>query len=354
MIENAERAPLTYVWRRLHSLFGLLIVVFLFEHIVTNSQAALLLGDNGAGFIRMVNLIKNLPYLPVIEIFLIGVPIAFHGVLGIKYALTGKVNSLSSNGSKPSLKKYSRNHAYTWQRLTSWILLVGIILHVGYMRFYRYPTHAMLGNKTFYFTRISLDKGLYTLAKRLDVTLYSKEKIQELKSKFEKERPYGKALEKKAETVGKSVAEPKDKHELEKVIDRIEGYFPTKFNENTQNLLVDNQSFQQRENWVATLTKKPVTNTEVIACCEEFGTATLLMVRDSFKSPLKSFLYTIFVLAASFHAFNGLWTFCITWGFVIKMRSQKTLVNICIGAMALIAILGLFAVWGTYWVNLYH
>ena len=87
---------------------------------------------------------------------------------------------------------------------------------------------------------------------------------------------------------------------------------------------------------------------------KDFGTAVLLMVRDSFRSPIKGFLYTIFVLAAAFHAFNGLWTFFITWGLVIQMKSQRTIVNICTTLMVIIALLGLAAVWGTYWVNLYR
>ncbi|MBM3191966.1 MAG: succinate dehydrogenase, partial [Chlamydiae bacterium] len=159
--------PRAYIKRRLHSILGLMIVLFLLEHLLTNSQAALLVGDNGMGFIRAVNFIKDLPYLPVLEITLIAVPILVHAVLGVKYALTAKNNCWPSKGDKPSLTEYPRNHAYTWQRITSWILLVGIILHVGYMRFYRYPLEAEVGDKTFYFTRLDLDPGLYTVADRL-------------------------------------------------------------------------------------------------------------------------------------------------------------------------------------------
>ena len=101
--------PRAFVWRRVHSLMGLWLALFLTEHLLTNSQAALLLGDNGGGFVRMVNLIHDLPYLPAIELFLIGTPILIHAVWGIKYLFTSKSNAKGSDGSKPALKEYKRN-----------------------------------------------------------------------------------------------------------------------------------------------------------------------------------------------------------------------------------------------------
>lgn len=108
----------------------------------------------------------------------------------------------------------------------------------------------------------------------------------------------------------------------------------------------------KKKEFIEALTKKKIERNQVIAQCPDFGTATLLMVRDSFKSVFKAILYTIFVLAASFHGFNGLWTFCITWGFVIKQRSQSKMVNVCYAVGALVALLGLASIWGTYWINL--
>ena len=87
---------------------------------------------------------------------------------------------------------------------------------------------------------------------------------------------------------------------------------------------------------------------ETVASAKDFGTATLLVVRDSFLSLPTGILYTIFVLAAVFHAFNGLWTFMITWGVVIRMRSQIFAVNVCIGIMVIVGFLGLLAIWGSY------
>jgi len=332
-MDNDERSiPKEFFWRRVHSIFGLLILLFLIEHFLTNSQSALLFGESGEGFIRAVNFIKNLPYLPVIEILIIGIPILVHAVLGIKYVFSAKFNSFPNSGKAPSLYKYKRNQAYTFQRITSWILLIGIIAHVSYMRFYRYPTHARLAEQTYYFTRLDLDPGLYSVSARLGVKLYSEDQI----------KSYLESLSQKKQTGNEISAE------AQKVLESSSN----EFNRNEQKLMIQWQNYEQKKEFIEALTKKKIERNQVIAQCPDFGTATLLMVRDSFKSVFKAILYTIFVLAASFHGFNGLWTFCITWGFVIKQRSQSKMVNVCYAVGALVALLGLASIWGTYWINL--
>ncbi|MBF5060023.1 succinate dehydrogenase [Candidatus Neptunochlamydia vexilliferae] len=314
-----------FIWRRLHSLFGLWIVIFLIEHLLTNSQAALLVGQNGEGFIRAVNFIKHLPYLPVIEIVLLGVPILMHMVWGIKVIMTSKGNSRPSDGTRPALTKYPRNHAFSWQRLTSWILLVGIIAHVGYMRFYMYPTIVDTGVDSAYFVRVTMDPGLYTVSDRLGVKLYNKQAIAEMKHKVESERP-------------------------EKV--EIKETTPYIYQKNIDVLMKRYQNWEDKNAYLEGLAKRSLSKGEVIAEAPDFGTAILLVVRDAFKSVFKAILYTIFVFAAVFHGFNGLWTFMITWGIVLRMRSQSRAVNWCYGIMVLIAFLGLASVWGTYFINL--
>ncbi len=326
--------PKAFVWRRLHSLFGLWIVIFLIEHLLTNSQAALLLGENGAGFIRAVNFIKDLPYLPVVEVALIGVPILFHGVLGVRYALQGKMNSALGGKKSPRLAGYPRNHAYSWQRWTSWILLIGMIAHVAFMRFYMYPASVDQGELKAYFVRIDFDSGLYTVADRLGVQLYNREKIGEVQAQFDREKKKLGELEQKVARVRKGSV-PYDVYNKEEAA-----------------LLARYQALENRALWVKALTKRVPAVNQVIAEASDFGTATLLIVRDAFKSIFKSILYTIFVLAAVFHAFNGLWTFLITWGVVLKMRSQSRAVNWCVGVMLVIGALGLASIWGTYFINL--
>jgi succinate dehydrogenase / fumarate reductase cytochrome b subunit len=308
---------------------GLWLVLFLIEHLFVNSQAALLLGDNARGFISGVNAIHNLPYLPVIEIFLLGVPIALHGVLGVKYLFTSKFNSHRTNGTAPSLQKYGRNHAYTWQRLTSWILLVGIILHVAKFRFIDYPDSVNLGDKSYYFIPVAVDKGLYTVAARLNVKLYSPDQITQERKELE-DRQDEQALVVASETFPDS----------------------TIYDHQQQVILTSAQTYRQKLEWLEVLEKQKVDRNQVVAVAKDFGTASVLAVRDTFKSPIYVGLYTIFVLAACFHGFNGLWTFCITWGVVLKVAAQQRILRWAWGLMFLIAFLGLAAIWGTYWLNL--
>ena len=332
MTTRAEISLKEFAWRRVHSLLGLWIVLFLIEHMLTNSQAALLFGESGMGFIRAVNFIKNLPYLPVIEILLIGVPILFHGILGIRILMGSKINAFPGSKSRPNLTKYARNHAYSWQRITSWILLVGIIAHVGFMRFYMYPAIANMGKQSFYFVRIGIDPGLYAVAGRLKSTLYDEMAIEKVRERV-------KAQEKELEQMEAEVK----RQELQE----SEGY-----SKHQADLVAQYQVLENKKIYLKALTKKRLSKGQVIAQCLDFGTASLLTVRDAFKSIFKATLYTIFVLAAVYHGFNGFWTFMITWGIVLKMRSQSRAVNLCVGLMLLIGFLGLASIWGTYFINL--
>lgn len=287
--KNTSAHHIGFIKRRVHSLLGLFLVLFLFEHLLTNSQAALLFGESGSGFVRMVNFLHNLPYLSVIEIILLGVPFVLHGFWGIRYALRGRTNSYNLENNKPTLP-YGRNQAYTWQRYTSWILLFGVIFHVIHMRFYRYPLHVREGSTSHYFVRLRADSGLKTLSERLGTKIYMPEDL-----------------------------------------------------ESTMNI--------GSKRYTNALREQALESGDAIAVARDFGTATLLIVRDSFRSITLSILYTIFVFAAVFHAFNGLWTFMITWGVIVRMRSQIFAVNVCICIMVAVGFLGFLAIWGSYFVN---
>lgn len=253
--------PSAFIWKRLHSLTGLWLVLYLIEHLLVNSRAALLVGDDSGGFIKAVNAIHELPYLRFIEIFLLGVPILIHAVWGVKNLFTARYNSAPSDGSTPSLPEYARNHAYTWQRITSWILLFGIIAHVVHMRFLEFPQAIGESGQEQYRVRITSDASMEALSHRYHFT------------------------------------------------------------------------YEQIGN-------------EVVATVPDFGTAELLVVRETFKMPLMIALYTILVLAACFHAFNGLWTFMISWGVTLNSRSQRLMRTIATTLMVLVSFLGLMAIWG--------
>lgn len=311
----APPIPKDFIWRRAHSLTGICLVLFLIEHLLTNSQAALYIGDDGLGFVSSVNWLKNLPYLQVIEITLLGVPFLIHAIWGVRYLFTGEFNSFRRDGSKPALPQYARNKAYTWQRITSWILLFGIVAHVIHMRFIEYPVSAKVGDQKYYMLPVSLDNGLYTLSKRLDFQMYDQTKIQD----------FIKKLPAKPTELAKT---PKD--------------------------LINEQKINQEYAFAKALEKNSLKDNQILVVSPSFGEAELLMVRDVFKSPIMIFLYTGLVLAACFHAFNGLWTSMISWGVTLTVASQRLMRKITVALMVIVTFLGLAAIWGTYWFNLYY
>lgn len=298
-----KELPYDFASRRLHSLMGIWLALYVILHLLTNSQAALWFGEDGKGFVHDVNWIHNLPFLGLIEVLLLGVPILVHLVYGIKYLRTAEYNSFGNNGREAYLT-YGRNRAYSWQRITAWILAVAVIAHVIHMRVLEYPEVAQVGNKTFYMTKVSDDPGLYTLEKRIGFQIF------------------------KPDEIAGRVVEPKGEGSVEE------------------------QRFRQETGFNEALKKKGAGSGEVVIAADNFGTATLMMLRETFKSPLMMALYTILVLSACFHAYNGLWTAFIKWGITLSTKSQQLWLKFCQGLMAVVALLGLFAVFGTYWINL--
>ena len=112
-----------FLLRRLHSLSGVFPVgVFLVEHLWTNAKAM----AGQAIFDRAVRDINHLPLLPLIEIFGIFLPLAFHAGYGVKLALDGRPNV----GKYP----YSRNWLYMMQRVTGLVAFAFIAWHLWEFR----------------------------------------------------------------------------------------------------------------------------------------------------------------------------------------------------------------------------
>ena len=313
---------------------GLFLVLFLFEHLLTNSEAALFVGEDGVGFVRMVNFIHSLPYLPVIEIALLGVPFLIHGIWGILYLRTSKANAGKSNGSTPALGEYKRNKAYTWQRITSWFLAVAVILHVLQMRFINQPTEVHSNGKPAYLIALSLDEGLYTLADRLQLDLITKESIEQQAEVHSASDVQPAAIN--LESPNSWIVEP-------------EGLEYDAFRDKA---LSDAQQQHSDANYLAALKSLNLQPNQVGIACSSFGQAMLLLVRDTFKMPAMVALYSLFVIAAAYHGCNGVWTFLVTWGITVTDKSQKLAKTAVTGLMILLSFLGLAAAWGTYWINL--
>lgn len=330
---KAPRLPAAFIWRRLQSFTGFWLSGYLLFHLLTNSQAALLIGNDGKGFIHGVNAINDLPFLPILEMLILGLPIIIHAIWGIKYAKEAKFNSFGNEKNEPTLPEYSRNKAYTWQRITSYILVFALLAHIVHMRFIERPIETQKGTQTYYMVRVNLDQGLYTLAPRLGVELFDKDQIQ-----LQKEAALKSGVPE--DTLHSFVFSLRDLFEK-----------PANVEEKPQELVQEQKKFEEQQ-WVHALEKKPLSKGQAIAVSKDIGTAMLLMLRETFKMPIMMVLYTLFVLIACFHAFNGLWTFLITWGVTLSQRSQNLFRRISYGLMALVAFLGLSTVWLTYWVNL--
>jgi len=126
-----------FLLRRLHSLTGIVPVgVFLIMHLTTNSTIAwggLNSRAHGDGwfdraistFQHEVTFINEAPLLLLIEVTL-WVSIAFHSILGVYYAMSGKPN----NGSY----KYGGNTRYLLQRLTGYFGIFFIFYHIATLR----------------------------------------------------------------------------------------------------------------------------------------------------------------------------------------------------------------------------
>lgn len=259
-----------FIFRRLHSLAGLGLVLFLIEHLYINSQAAIAVHEGSSPYITAVNALQDLPLLTFLEVAFLGLPIFLHAILGIIYLKTGRYGFSPRDGSKP-VTPYQNNYLYVLQRWTSWVLLVGIAIHVVQMRFLERPTERIRDGKTHYEVDIMPDAALYRLAQQLPLSI----------------------------------------------------------------------SPVREENGFASVTVQTA----------DFGTAELLIVRETFQSIGWMVLYTIFVLAACYHAFQGLWTFLLSWGVIISPHSQRIFHGICAILMCVVAALGLVAIYGTYWMH---
>ncbi|MDX2115738.1 MAG: succinate dehydrogenase [Planctomycetota bacterium] len=125
-----------FLLRRLHSLTGLMpIGAFVMVHLTTNSSIVwgMINGDKhgpvhpgAATFQHEVNFIHSLPFLILIEIFGLWLPIAFHSILGVYYATTGKSNVAAY--------PWQSNWRYSLQRISGYVGVLFIFYHVATLR----------------------------------------------------------------------------------------------------------------------------------------------------------------------------------------------------------------------------
>ncbi|BBI35066.1 succinate dehydrogenase cytochrome b558 subunit [Cohnella abietis] len=123
----------SYLPRKLHSLLGVIpLGLFIIEHALTNYSA----WEGGTeGFSSMIDLLNSLPLVFFIEMFVIWLPMLFHGVYGLYIAYQSNVNT--------GRFSYGRNWAFTLQRITGVITFIFVAWHV-----YETRVQIALGNVT--------------------------------------------------------------------------------------------------------------------------------------------------------------------------------------------------------------
>lgn len=117
--------------RKLHSLLGIIpLGAFLVMHLLSNYEA---FRGGTEAFYEQVAWINGLPFILFLEIFLIWLPLLYHGVYGLYIAYEAR-NNVSNYG-------YFRNRMFKLQRYTGVITFVFVVWHV-----YGTRVQVMLGN----------------------------------------------------------------------------------------------------------------------------------------------------------------------------------------------------------------
>lgn len=124
MSESKELKVSPHFWlRRLHSLSGVMpIGAFLLEHMFTNSFIV----KGAEAYNEKIAFLQGLPFVVLLEIGFIGMPILFHAFYGFYIMFTGKSN-LSSY-------PHTANRLYVLQRVTGLIAFIYIAYHVYHTR----------------------------------------------------------------------------------------------------------------------------------------------------------------------------------------------------------------------------
>lgn len=114
----------TFLLRKLHQLTGIVpLGLFYFVHLFTNSKAM----NGEAQYEKAVQDIHDLPFLLLLEIFGIFIPLLFHSIYGVIISGEARMNNFAYG--------YGRNWFYTLQRMTGAFLFFFILFHVLNFRF---------------------------------------------------------------------------------------------------------------------------------------------------------------------------------------------------------------------------
>ncbi len=109
----------SFLIRRIHSLLGVIpLGVFLVQHLVVNHFAT----RGEEAFTTAAGFMSSLPFVIFLEVFVIYIPILFHGIYGIYIAFTAQY--------KYGYPSTYRNINFALQRITGVLSFIFIAIHV--------------------------------------------------------------------------------------------------------------------------------------------------------------------------------------------------------------------------------
>jgi succinate dehydrogenase cytochrome b subunit len=133
MSEPRDARDLHFWLRRLHSLSGIVPVGgFLAFHLYENYAAT----KGADAYNEMTHKLQTVPFAVALEIFVIAVPLFFHGVYGLFLTSTAKPNALSN--------RYTRNWMYFLQRATGVFVFAFLLFHYWTTRLVQLHDHESL------------------------------------------------------------------------------------------------------------------------------------------------------------------------------------------------------------------
>lgn len=133
----------SFFWRRLHSLTGIVpIGVFLIEHFFSNVIAT----EGPRAYTRQVAFLAGVPFVLLLEIVGIWIPIAYHSLYGFYLWYRGDANVIDY--------PWKGNWMYTAQRWTGGIAFFYMGYHVWHLRF---AGEHILSNPSAAFGKVQLE-----------------------------------------------------------------------------------------------------------------------------------------------------------------------------------------------------
>lgn len=113
----------SFFWHKLHSLTGIIPVgLYMIQHLTLNSFSF----AGPEKFDGVIGFFQSIPghILWVLEIFLILIPLLFHGIYGLFITSRGSMNI------SDKAYRWRENWMYTWQRITGIGVFLFIIYHI--------------------------------------------------------------------------------------------------------------------------------------------------------------------------------------------------------------------------------